>query len=235
LGRKNYCGLLLDWNYEKGYVDISVPEYVKTALHKFQHKPLTRPAHAPHQWSQPVYGKKVQFDPEPEQSDIITDPKTIKRLQSIVSTFLYYSHAVNCTMLPALNKLSTQQSRPTQETINTANTLLDFASKYPQAKIHFHASDIILHVDTDAAYLVMPNANGCIAGFCYLSSHPTSNQHPPINNSILVEYSTIKNVVSSAAEVESGGCYYNAQKAIPTYLHSTRRTRPSSTQNTHQN
>ena len=32
----NYCGLKLDWNYQKQYVDISIPGYVTKGLHRFQ-------------------------------------------------------------------------------------------------------------------------------------------------------------------------------------------------------
>ena len=33
---QNYLGLTLDWNYNKKYVDISMPGYIPTALQKFQ-------------------------------------------------------------------------------------------------------------------------------------------------------------------------------------------------------
>jgi hypothetical protein len=37
-----YCGLTLDWNYEDRTVDLSLPGYIKAALHKYQHP---TPAH----------------------------------------------------------------------------------------------------------------------------------------------------------------------------------------------
>ena len=40
-----YCGLTLAWNYPKGYVDISMPGYMKKALKKFNHKPPKRSYH----------------------------------------------------------------------------------------------------------------------------------------------------------------------------------------------
>ena len=51
-----YCGLTLTWNYPKGYVDISMPAYVKKALKKFNHKPPKLPEHAPLNWTAPIYG-----------------------------------------------------------------------------------------------------------------------------------------------------------------------------------
>jgi hypothetical protein len=213
---KNYCGLTLDWHYNKGFVDISMPNYVHTALMKFQHKQNSRPCHAPHKWTRPAYGKQTQYAPPPDDTDLLKTKQEIRRIQAIVGTFLYYARAIDCTMLPALNQISTQQSKPTQQTNEDANMLLDFAATYPDAKIRFHASDMILNIDTDAAYLVMPNAKSRIAGYFYLSSLPSASNIPvPINGPILVECTTIKHVVGSAAEAECGGCYHNAQKAIP--------------------
>lgn len=212
---KNYCGLTLDWNYASGHVDISIPNYVSEALLKFQHNKPARPVHAPHKWTRPAYGKQTQFAPPPDDSDILQTKAEIRRIQAIVGTFLYYARAVDCTMLPALNQISTQQSKPTNQTNEDANMLLDFAATYPNAKIRFHASDMILHVDTDAAYLVMPNAKSRIAGYFYLSSDLSKGTPVPLNGPILVECTTIKHVVGSAAEAECGGCYHNAQKAVP--------------------
>ena len=37
LERKNYYGLTLQWNYDKGYVDISMPRYIADSLKQLQH------------------------------------------------------------------------------------------------------------------------------------------------------------------------------------------------------
>jgi hypothetical protein len=57
----SYLGLTLKWNYDAGCVDISMPTYVSKALARFQHTHPKSAQHAPHQWSQPVYGQKVQY------------------------------------------------------------------------------------------------------------------------------------------------------------------------------
>ena len=74
-----------------------------------------------------------------------------------------------------------------------------------------------LHIDSDAAYLVMPGARSCVAGYYYLSSHPPSTGHPtnvPFNGAILVECRTLQHVVASAAEAETGGLFYNGQNGL---------------------
>jgi hypothetical protein len=215
---ENYCGLKLEWNYKEGYVDISMPGYVQAALHKFQHKPPARPCRAPHKWNTPVYGRTTQFAKEPDSSGLLPHKSDITRIQSIVGTFLYYARAVDSPLLPALNEIGTQQSKPTKSTNQAANTLMDFAATYPDAKVRFYASDMILHVDTDAAYLVLPKARSRVAGYFYLSSLPSLHGKPrsvPLNGAILVECATIRTVVGSAAEAECAGCYHNAQRAIP--------------------
>ena len=37
-----YCGISLNWNYDKKYVDLSMPGYVQSALYKFQHHSVRR-------------------------------------------------------------------------------------------------------------------------------------------------------------------------------------------------
>jgi hypothetical protein len=53
-----YCGLTLDWDYKNRTVDLSMPGYIKAALHKYQHPAPVRPEHAPHTWNPPICGAK---------------------------------------------------------------------------------------------------------------------------------------------------------------------------------
>ena len=45
-----YCGFNLKWNYVKQKVELSMQNYVKEALHKFQDPKPTRKQHASHPW-----------------------------------------------------------------------------------------------------------------------------------------------------------------------------------------
>ena len=44
---KLYIGISLNWDYEKGTIQISMKGYVHTALHSFQHKKTKRPQDSP--------------------------------------------------------------------------------------------------------------------------------------------------------------------------------------------
>ena len=86
------------------------------------------------------------------------DKDGILYVQSCVGSFLYYARAVDPTMLVALKKIGSQQSKATQNTLDKCKMLMDYAATHPLSIIRYKASDMILHVDSDAAYLVQQNA-----------------------------------------------------------------------------
>eukprot|EP00957_Ditylum_brightwellii_P131528 10031960-Ditylum_brightwellii.AAC.1 len=65
---------------------------------------------------------------------------------------------------------------------------------------------MILHIHSDAAYMVLPEARSCAGGYFYLSAKPVkTNDDIPLNGAVHSECSTICNVMGSAAEAEVGG------------------------------
>ena len=53
----NYLELTIDWNYQQGYIDISMPGYIKKLRDRLSHLDPPRPQYAPHRWTQPAYGR----------------------------------------------------------------------------------------------------------------------------------------------------------------------------------
>ena len=88
---------------------------------------------------------------------------------------------------------------------------LNCAAAHPDAKKVYRASDMILSVDSDAAYLVAPRARSRAGGFLYLGNKAGNL----MNGSIAVIAKIIKNVVTSAAEAEVAALFMNAQLAAP--------------------
>ena len=209
---KNVLGYYLDWNYEEGYLDISMPGYINTTLKRLQHVPTIYPQYSPHHYQPIVYGVKgtTQFAPTTSNSPELNAKET-RDLQSAVGSLLYCACALDCTMLPTLNQIGSEQARPTQETKAKLSRLLDYAATYPEAVVQFYASNMLLTVDSDAAYLVLPKARSRLAGyFRLLDQHPTT----PYNGAILVECKTIRHVVSSAAEAATHGVFHNANLSL---------------------
>ena len=71
LSGSKFCGLTLDWNYEQGHVDISMPNYVVSALEKLNHPTPTKTQDAPHPWIPKQYGKQSHLT-SPDISPFIT-------------------------------------------------------------------------------------------------------------------------------------------------------------------
>ena len=207
---KNYCGLTMDWNYQQGYVDISMPKYIPAMLKKLQHPSPKKPQYAPHQWVQPIYGRRLQMTPVDDSDPLPREG--IRKVQSIVGSILYYARALDSTMLPSLNDIGSKQASATTDTEKQCTMLLDYAATYPNAKIRFYASDMNLQADSDAAYLVLPSARSRYAGYFYLGTLKSTNGR--LNGAILVVCKSIRSVVASAAEAETGGLFYNGQDAI---------------------
>ena len=88
---------------------------------------------------------------------------------------------------------------------------LDYCATNPDPKIIFRASDMLLQIWTDAAYLVAAKARSRAAGYHFLGNKD-GNLH---NGPIYVLSKLIKAVMSSAAEAESGGSFMNATEAVP--------------------
>ena len=210
----SYLGFTLVWNYSEGWVDISMPAYVPKALKNLRHKKPKRPQHAPHLWNTPSYGQKVQF----AESDLspLLDKLGIKRVQQVSGIFLYYGRAVDQTIIVALNEISNNQANPTVKTEKACDMLLDYLATHPDATIRYHASDMILYVISDAAYLVLPQARSRAAGLFFLSNKNTSSPPTPKpNGAVHVLCKTLKGVSASASKAETGGLFLNAQAAVP--------------------
>jgi hypothetical protein len=95
----------------------------------------------------------TQFDNSPE-----LNKKMTTRLQEIIGVFLYYARAVDNTTHVALGTLAAAQAHVTTVTMEAAVHLLNYAAKHPNATLRYHASNMILHIHSDASYLSEPKA-----------------------------------------------------------------------------
>jgi hypothetical protein len=135
-----------------------MPDYVDQDLKKFNHPPPSQKQHALHKWVKPVYGSCQPQNPAPLSKAPLLDKHGTLRIQSISGTFLYYGRACDPCILPALNELTSEQASPTTDTVTNADMFMDYLHTYPNAVIRYHASDMILKITSDAAYLVQPRA-----------------------------------------------------------------------------
>ena len=158
-----YCGITLEWDYVGKTVDILMPGYIKKKLQEYTHAFKGRLQTCP-------------YSPEPKrfgadaQAPIVTDRtaalnvKRIKRVQQIVGSILYYARAVDMTVLMALSSIAVEQTKATEKTMGRCIQLLEYLASNSEAKVRYHASDMVMNIHSDASYLSETKARSRACG-----------------------------------------------------------------------
>ena len=208
---QKYVGISLEWDYDERTLHTSVPGYVQKSLKKFGHPKPAKPQHAPAKAAPIQYGAKVQ-EATPDDTSPQLTPDGIKRIQEIVGTFGWYARASDPTMEQTLSSIAGRQSNATQQLRDEVVQFLDYCATHPDAKVRFHASDMLLTLHSDGSYLSEPNSKSRAAGHFYLSNKKNHNLN---NGAILTLSKIIKHVMGSAGEAEIASLYYNCKNALP--------------------
>jgi hypothetical protein len=208
-----YCGITIKWDYDKRTVDLSMPGYIASTLHKYQHEPATRAQYAPHTWNAPTYGAKQQLTTPTDESAPLT-PQGIKRVQQIIGSLLYYARPVDATLLVTLGTIAAQQAKGTEATADAVTQLLDYCATNPIATIRYRASDMVLRIHSDASYVSEKDARSRSGGHFYMGNQPSNN--PDVGNGAILNTSStvMQNVMSSAAEAECGALFNNTKEGV---------------------
>ena len=206
---KEFVKIDLDWDCENGKVPLSMAPYLQKALRQFDNLVPTKHHDSPYPHTEPTYGAKQHFaayDASPQ-----VGPEEQKHLQQVNGKFLWYARGVDGTLLTPLSALTSQQAKPTTETMKRAQQFLDYIATQEPAVLTYRKSDMILSIHSDAGYLNEPTARSRSGGHHYLSKNVT---FPPNNGAIHNVAEIIKPVMSSAAEAELGALYINARKGV---------------------
>jgi len=205
----DYVGLTLAWDYQQRTVALSMPDYVKKALERLGGAEGSKATKSPMVYEPPRYGQKVQFadDDDPK---VDTNEATTKRLQQIVGIFLYYARAIDYSILPGINCISTRQSQITEQLKANVTRLLAYMKTYPDAKLIFKASKMELIVQSDASYLCESGARSRAGGIMWMGDTAEPMQ---INGAVNCISKIIDAVVASAGEAEYAALFMVGQEA----------------------
>ena len=114
-------------------------------------------------------------------------------------------------MQHALNDLAIAATKGMEQTMSELIHFLNYCATNPDASIIFRRSDMILTLDSDAAYLNAPKARSRAGGYHYLENRDGKL----FNGPIYILAKVIKAVMSAASEAECGALFMNAQQAVP--------------------
>ncbi len=188
-----------------------MPGYVERALARSGHLIPKILQHQPHKHAVPTYGATIQYAKDNNATKLLSKEEK-KYIQQVLSVFLYYSRAVDSTMLTALSSIASTQAKPTEETMENIKLFLDYAASHQDAILTYQTSDMVLIIHSNASYLSKPKARSCARGHFFMSSEDTN---PHNNGAVLNIAQLFKAVMSLAAEAELGALYINAREAVP--------------------
>ncbi len=114
---------------------------------------------------------------------------------------MYYARAVDMRVLMALSSIAVEQTKATEITIERCIQLLDYLGSNAEAKVRFHASDIIMNIHLDASYLSETKACSRACGHFFHGMDAQEWGTHPIKWSILCEHNdiTIRGGISSGS------------------------------------
>jgi hypothetical protein len=165
--------------------------------------------HAPHTWNPPIYGAKTQYVEDKTTSPALS-AKDVNKLQQLTGKLLYYARAVDPTLIMPINVLASAQSKSKAVTADKVIKPLNYCNTHPETKIRYHASNMILHIHSDASSLSENEAKSRSGGFLYMDSS-TNTEKKLTNGAILIISKVLKHVMSSAAEAEIGAVFINTK------------------------
>ena len=100
-----YIEIKLEWDHVNRTVTFSIKNYLRKALHWFQHILRGGKDQSSHICDPIQYGQKIKYADPLDTAEYLSDKET-NLIQQVCGTFLYYVIAIDNTILPALSDIS---------------------------------------------------------------------------------------------------------------------------------
>ena len=208
------AGIDLAWDYTARHANrtccISMDGYISKVLLKYGHPIPKKPQLSPHKHREVIYGAKEQITLEYDTTPPLYSQGT-KRVQGIVSAFLYYARAVDNKLLVSLSAIGSQQAVATQSTNEAINQILDYYATYPADGIIYRSSYMVLCAYYDAGFHNESKGRIRAGAHIFLSENDAM---PQWNGSVLTLVKIIKFFMSSASKAELGAMFITAQEMV---------------------
>jgi hypothetical protein len=202
-----YLGFNINFNRINQSVELSMPGYIEKVLRRFAPQ-LSYGSASPSIYTPPSYGSTTPQQSVTEDGDPL-DSKQRLRIQEIIGCLLYYARGVDCTILPAVTALASEQANATSKTLTAIDRVLSYCARYPNNILVLHACEMILYIQSDASYLSRSKARSVAGGIFYLGNR---NQSTIPNGAVLALSSIIPCVVASVGEAEYAAVFLNGQE-----------------------
>ena len=201
-----YLGYCIFWDYDNNRVTLDMPDYLPKVLARFATGKTLRGASSPSKYIPPSKGTpNMGATPIDDSPEVSAAEKHF--VMAVNGSMLYYARAIDHLMLPACTEISSNQSRPTQLTVDACWRVLNYAQTHQSQQLVFQGCDMILKIKSDASYLSRPNSGSVAGGF-----HYCGNRNDDIICGVLFAMSSsIPTVCAAASEAEYAALFINAQ------------------------
>ncbi len=128
----------------------------------------------------------------------------------------------------ALSSIAVDQTKAMEQSMSCCRKLLDCLLGHLGAKIHFHASVMILNIHSDTSYLSEEEARSCTCVHFFKGCMPKDGTPICLNGAFHINSTILKFVVASATKAGLGALYHNCQTGIIFWLTLTDMGHPQS-------
>jgi hypothetical protein len=97
--------------------------------------------------------------------------------------------------------------------MNKTKQLLDYLATHPDATVRVHASDMILHIHSDASYLLEANTHSRACGHFFMGWRADPTKPIKLNWAFFTLCAILCFVIASAAEAKLGALFLNCKRA----------------------
>ena len=123
-------------------------------------------------------------------------------------------------MFMYLNPIASEQGKAISNTYESVACLLDCTSPHPDVVLNISASEMVLHINSDASYVCEPKSKSRAGGHYFLRERPIDMNKPttrqPTNNgAIHIKLWIQRNVLASANKAEVGALFINGKCDVP--------------------
>jgi hypothetical protein len=91
---------------------------------------------------------------------------------------------------------------------------LDYFSGHADAKVQFHASNMIFNIHLGASYLLEAKARSKACGHFFMGWMPQDGKRIHLTGAFHVSTTILRFVIASAAEAQSSALYHNYQTGV---------------------
>jgi hypothetical protein len=148
-----------------------MPGYIFNVCTRYKHSMPTKCQLSPHKHCKIIFGQTTQLTHVNPYS-LPLSRESVKRIQGIIGTLLYYARAVDNKLLATLSALSSQQATTIEATNVAMNQLLYYLATYPDDGTTYCASDMILWAHTNASF--HNESKGCSQAGAHMLSPKTT-------------------------------------------------------------